>query len=57
VVIAAITVYHTNLSIAFEGSAHPYKKNLVQYPEQDVRSLVQELPDISKMEWKGEVKI
>lgn len=42
---------------AFEGPEHPYEKNLLSYPRQDVKSLVKELPDRSKQEWLGEVKI
>jgi len=41
----------------FEGRQHPYRKNLLQYPGQDVKSLVKEPPNATQQEWLGEVKI
>jgi hypothetical protein len=34
--------------IAFEGRNHPYKLNLVQYPGQEVKSILPPLPKVQQ---------
>jgi hypothetical protein len=51
------TKLDSNMRTAFEGTNHPYKNNILTYPGQDVKPLIKELPDPSKQEWLGKVKI
>lgn len=47
-VAAAVAVdfgYFADYDIAFEGPAHPHKRNILQYPGQDVMSITQ-LPEV-----------
>lgn len=56
-----------NIGIAFEGHAHPHKKNFLQYPNQNVQSIealenlsITEIPEVKSrigQEGKGDVTI
>ena len=52
-----IRIYCSSQDTVFEGDAHPYKPNLVQFHGQEVKSILDVLPKESKKKWTEEIVI